>query len=185
MKTSYILLDRDGVINVDRDDYIKSPQEWFPITGSLEAIAQLYQHGYKIIVITNQSGIARGLFSEQTLHTIHKKMRQEVMAHGGQIDAIYFCPHQGSDQCECRKPKIGLLTQFAQDYAVDLTGLFFIGDSLRDIQAAQHAGAKPILVKTGNGLKTLQEHADISTAVLTFSTLYDAVQYIIKSTIQG
>jgi D-glycero-D-manno-heptose 1,7-bisphosphate phosphatase len=179
------LLDRDGVINVDREDYIKSPQEWTPITGSLEAIAQLYQHGYKLIVITNQSGVARGLFSEQTLHAIHTKMRQAVMAHGGQIDAIYFCPHQGSDQCECRKPKIGLLTQFAQDYAVDLTGVYFIGDSLRDIQAAQQAGAQPILVKTGNGLKTLQEHADILTTVLTFGTLYDAAQYIIRPTTQG
>jgi D-glycero-D-manno-heptose 1,7-bisphosphate phosphatase len=174
----YLLLDRDGVINHDSDEFIKSPEEWLPLEKSLEAIALLNHHGYKIVVITNQSGLARGLFDEKTLNAIHQKMRDELEKVGGQIEAIYFCPHQTADLCECRKPKAGLLLKFAVNYGVDLSQIYFVGDSLRDIQAAQNAGAKPILVKTGNGEKTLQQNPELS--LLTFENLYDAAKFITR-----
>jgi len=176
----YILLDRDGVINQDSDDFIKSPAEWLPLEKSLEAIALLNQNGYKVVVITNQSGLARGLFDEKTLNAIHQKMYDEVAKFGGKIEAIYFCPHQASNECKCRKPKSGLLKQFASDYDVNLSQVSFIGDSLRDIQAAQNAGARPILVKSGNGAKTLQENPQFLTSILIFENLYDAAKSIIK-----
>lgn len=174
----YILLDRDGVINQDSDDFIKSPDEWLPIEKSLDAIALLNQHGYKVVVITNQSGIARGYFSKKMLNTIHAKMHEELANVGGEIEAVYFCPHQASDDCKCRKPKAGLLLQFASDYGVDLCDILFIGDSLRDVQAAQAGGAKPILVKTGNGSKTLQENPELLTSLLIFENLYDAAKHL-------
>jgi D-glycero-D-manno-heptose 1,7-bisphosphate phosphatase len=178
--TKYILLDRDGVINEESPAFIKSPEEFLPLEKSLEAIALLNQHDYKVFVITNQSGLARGLFDEKTLNAIHQKMRDEAAKVGGKIEAIYFCPHQASDLCECRKPKPGLLKQFANDYGVDLADIYFIGDSLRDIQAAQNAGAMPVLVKTGNGVKTLQENPALLTSILIFENLYDAAKSIIK-----
>jgi D-glycero-D-manno-heptose 1,7-bisphosphate phosphatase len=174
----YILLDRDGVINHDSEAFIKSPDEWLPIEKSLDAIALLNQHGYKIVVITNQSGIARGYFNKKTLNAIHIKMRDELAKVGGQIEAIYFCPHQASDHCKCRKPKAGLLLQFAADYGVDLANVYFIGDSLRDIQAAQNAGTLPILVKTGNGAKTLHENLQSLTSLPIFENLYDAAKHL-------
>ena len=175
----YILLDRDGVINQDSDEFIKSPEEWWPLENSLKAIALLNQHSYKVVIITNQSGLARGLFDEKILSSIHDKMRDEAEKVGGEIEAIYFCPHQASDECKCRKPKAGLLKQFAADYDVDLSQLYFIGDSLRDIQAAQRVGATPILVKTGNGAKTLQENPNFLTSLLIFENLYDAAKHLI------
>ena len=175
----YLLLDRDGVINEESPAFIKSPDEFLPLENSLEAIALLNQHGYKIVVITNQSGLARGLFDEKTLNAIHQKMRDELAKVGGQIEAIYFCPHQAADLCECRKPKAGLLLKFAADYNVDLSEIAFIGDSLRDIQASQNAGAKPILVKTGNGLKTLQQNPQFLTSLLIFENLYDTAKHLI------
>ncbi len=174
----YLLLDRDGVINHDSDEFIKSPEEWLSLENSLEAIALLTQHGFSVVVITNQSGLARGLFDEKTLNAIHQKMRDEVAKVGGEIEAIYFCPHQAADLCECRKPKAGLLLKFAADYNVDLSEIAFIGDSLRDIQASQNAGATPILVKTGNGSKTLQQNPELS--LLTFENLYDAAKFITR-----
>ena len=179
LKQHYVLLDRDGVINQDSEAFIKSPEEWLPLENSLQAIALLNQHGYKVVVITNQSGLARGLFDEKTLSSIHQKMRDELAKVGGGIEKIYFCPHQDADLCECRKPKAGLLLQFAADYDVDLSEIAFIGDSLRDIQAAQNAGAIPVLVKTGNGAKTLQENPNFLTSLLIFENLYDAAKYLI------
>lgn len=176
----YILLDRDGVINQDSEDFIKSPEEFLPLENSSQAIALLNQHGYKVVVITNQSGIARGYFTKKTLNAIHAKMRDEVAKFGGEIEAIYFCPHQASDNCKCRKPKSGLLLQFALDYGVDLSQIYFIGDSLRDIEAAQNAGAIPVLVKTGNGEKTLQENPPLLTSILIFENLYDAAKSILN-----
>ncbi len=175
----YILLDRDGVINHDSDEFIKSPEEWLPIDGSLDAIALLNQHGFRVVIISNQSGLTRGLFDEKTLSAIHDKMRGAVAEFGGQIEAIYFCPHQAADDCKCRKPKAGLLTQFATDYDVDLSKITFIGDSLRDIQAAQAVGAIPILVKTGNGVKTLQNNPQFLTSLSIFENLYDAAKFLI------
>lgn len=179
MMQKYILLDRDGVINHESETFIKSPEEWLPINGSLEAIALLNQHGFCVVVITNQSGLARGLFDEKTLSKIHDKMCDAVIEFGGTIEAIYFCPHQAVDLCECRKPKAGLLKQFAADYVVDLKNVVFIGDSLRDIQAGQSVGVTPILVKTGNGLKTLQNNPQFLTSLLIFENLYDTAKHII------
>ena len=173
----FVLLDRDGVINQESDDFIKSPEEWLPIEGSLEAIALLNAHGYQVIVVTNQSGVARGLFDETILEKIHAKMRQLVSEKGGNITAIYFCPHGANSDCECRKPKAGLLKAFAADFHVDLTTITVIGDSLRDLQAAERVGAKPIMVKTGKGQQTLLNNPQLNIPV--FENLYDAAQHLI------
>ena len=172
----YILLDRDGVINRDSDEFIKSPEQWLPIDGSLEAIALLNAHGYQVVVVTNQSGIARGLFDEAMLEKIHAKMRRLVQEKGGAIAAIYYCPHGPDSDCECRKPKAGLLKAFAADFHADLTTIAVVGDSLRDLQAAEVVGAQPILVKTGKGLQTLLNNPQLN--FLVFENLYDAAQYI-------
>jgi len=177
-KQRFVILDRDGTINQDSDQFIKSPDEWRPIPGSLEAIALLNKHGYKVVVITNQSGLARGLFDSATLAAIHDKMKTMVQAKGGQIEAIYFCPHGADDNCHCRKPKPGLFQQFIQDYQIGPDKLFCIGDSLRDIQAARAARATPLLVKTGKGNFTLQQDFDLEAPV--FADLYTASQFIIS-----
>lgn len=157
-----IILDRDGVINYDSDAYIKSPEEWIPIPGSLEAIARLNQAGYTVTVATNQSGIARGYYDLATLEAIHHKMHTMVQSIGGQVDKIFFCPHGPDENCPCRKPKPGLFLQIAQHYQIDLGGIPAVGDSLRDIKAAEVAGCKPFLVLTGNGNKTLSQLGDIN-----------------------
>ena len=151
---SLIILDRDGVINHDSDDFIKSPAEWVPIEGSLEAIARLNYAGYRVVVITNQSGIARGLFDVETLNHIHSKMRRMLAQVGGKIEAILFCPHSPEDQCACRKPQEGSFTELAARLRITLQNVPAIGDSLQDLQAAQSVGATPILVRTGKGIKT-------------------------------
>ncbi len=176
LKNRYILLDRDGVINQDSDSFIKSPEEWQPIEGSLDAIALLNRHGYKIAIITNQSGLSRGLFDEAMLEKIHAKMQQMVEEKGGKIDAIYVCPHGPGDGCNCRKPKPGMLETFASEHSVDLKGIAFIGDSLRDMQAARTVGAIPILVKTGKGQKTLTNNPGLH--ILFFENLYEAARHI-------
>jgi D-glycero-D-manno-heptose 1,7-bisphosphate phosphatase len=149
-----VILDRDGTINQDSDQYIKSPAEWRPIPGSLEAIARLAQYGWRVVVATNQSGIARGLFDMSTLNAIHSEMHRAVGQAGGRIDAIFFCPHAADSNCECRKPKPGLLHEIAARFGVELDGVPMVGDSLRDLEAAAAAGAQPWLVLTGNGKKT-------------------------------
>ena len=149
-----VILDRDGTINEDSDQHIKSPSEWKPIPGSLEAIARLSQSGWRVVVATNQSGIARGLFDMATLNAIHAEMHRAVNLAGGRIDAIFFCPHAADSNCECRKPKPGLLREVASRMDVALAGVPIIGDSLRDLEAAAAAGAKPCLVLTGKGRKT-------------------------------
>jgi len=178
-KARFVLLDRDGVINHDSDDYIKSPEEWRPLPGSLEAIALLNRHGYQVAVITNQSGVARGLLDEATLALIHAKMQQKLQAFGGNISSVYYCPHGPDSDCPCRKPKPGLLEQFATDWQADLADTVMIGDSFRDLQAAWAAGANAILVKTGKGLKTLAENPQLDIPV--FDSLYDAAQFLIKT----
>lgn len=151
----FAILDRDGVINQDSNDFIKSPDEWIPIPGSLEAIARLSQAGWRIVVASNQSGLARGLFSMHTLNAIHSKMRQEIAQAGGHVDAIFLCPHGPDDGCLCRKPKPGMFNDIAQRYDISLDDVPSVGDSLRDLQAASAAGCTPWLVLTGNGQKTL------------------------------
>ena len=152
-----IVLGRDGVINEDSDDYIKSPDEWQPIPGSLAAIARLHRANWRVVVATNQSGVARGLFDLDTLMRIHEKMHRAVRDAGGLIDAVFFCPHVPADDCLCRKPKPGLLFDIANRLRIDLTAVPSIGDSLRDLHAAQSAGARPILVRTGKGASTLAD----------------------------
>jgi D-glycero-D-manno-heptose 1,7-bisphosphate phosphatase len=149
-----VILDRDGTINQDSDNYIKSPLEWKPIPGSLEAIARLTQGGWRCVVATNQSGIARGLFDMATLNAIHVQMHRAVNQAGGRIEAIFFCPHAADSNCECRKPKPGLLLEISKRLDVELAGVPMIGDALRDLEAAVAAGAKPWLVLTGKGKKT-------------------------------
>lgn len=177
LKQRYILLDRDGVINQDSDAFIKSPEEWQPIPGSLEAIALLNAHGYKVVVVSNQSGIARGLFDEAMLEKIHTKMQNLVADKGGLISGIYYCPHGPDDACSCRKPKAGLLQAFARDYQVDLSDIPVIGDSLRDLQAAVAVGALPILVKTGKGQDTFLKNPQFTSLV--FENLYEAAKIIV------
>ncbi|HVB49088.1 MAG TPA: D-glycero-beta-D-manno-heptose 1,7-bisphosphate 7-phosphatase [Burkholderiales bacterium] len=149
-----IILDRDGTINHDSDQYIKSPAEWKPLKGSLEAMARLTQAGYRVVVATNQSGIARGLFDMTTLNAIHDALHRAVNQAGGRIDAIFFCPHAADSNCECRKPKPGMLREIAKRLNVSLDGVPVVGDALRDLQAAAAVGARPILVLTGKGRKT-------------------------------
>lgn len=156
-----VILDRDGVINHDSDAYIKSPDEWIAIPGSLEAIADLHQEGYKIVVATNQSGVARKLFDLDMLNRIHQKMLESVRHKGGDIDAIFFCPHGPDDKCECRKPKPGLYREIAERLKSNLTGVYAVGDSARDVVAARAVQALPILVRTGKGERTLAKGVDI------------------------
>ena len=154
-----IVLDRDGVINYDSDEFIKSPDEWKPIPGSLEAIARLTQLGYHVVVATNQSGVGRGLFDMDTLNAIHEKMNKSVAQAGGRIDAVFFCPHTNGDNCECRKPKPGMLVDIANRFNTDPEGIPMVGEALRDLQAAASVGAQPILVLTGKGKKTQADPA--------------------------
>jgi D-glycero-D-manno-heptose 1,7-bisphosphate phosphatase len=158
--TKLIILDRDGVINQDRDDYVKSIDEWVPLPGSLEAIALLNQAGYQIAVATNQSGLSRGYFTIHDLHAMHNKMDKLLQPLGGHIDSIFFCPHLDSHGCDCRKPAPGLMKEIALRYkktdsTQPLLGVPIVGDSLRDLQAGIALGATPHLVLTGKGHKTL------------------------------
>ena len=152
-----VILDRDGVINHDSDDYIKSPEEWVPIPGSLEAIARLHREGYKVVVATNQSGVARGLFDMDTLGRIHACLLEAVRAKGGEIDAIFFCPHKPEDNCGCRKPQPGLFQEIAERLKMNLNGIYAVGDSERDVVAARLVAARPVLVRTGKGRRTLKK----------------------------
>jgi len=152
-----IILDRDGVINYDSEQFIRSPHEWRPIPGSLEAIARLNHAGFRVVVATNQSGLGRGLFDTATMVAIHDKLHNALSRLGGRIDAVFFCPHTAESNCDCRKPKPGMLTEIGRRFGVELTGVPCIGDSVRDLQAAEAVGAQPILVLTGKGEKTLRE----------------------------
>jgi D-glycero-D-manno-heptose 1,7-bisphosphate phosphatase len=153
-----IILDRDGVINEDSSDYIKAPEEWHVIAGSIEAIVKLKQAGHQVVVATNQSGVGRGYYSEQTLQAIHQKMHDLLAQHGVKLDAIYYCPHKPEDGCDCRKPKPGLLQQIKNDFNTDFSDAILIGDSWRDIQAAKAMQCAAVLVLTGKGQTTFKEH---------------------------
>ena len=149
-----VILDRDGVINRDSREFVKSVDEWIPLPGSISAIADLCRAGYTVTVASNQSGLARGLLDRNALRAMHRKLRRLVSAKGGRIDRIVVCPHGPDDGCDCRKPKPGLLRRIARYYGAELTRVPVIGDSLRDLQAARAAGARAILVRTGSGLET-------------------------------
>lgn len=180
-----IILDRDGVINLDSDDYIKSPEEWEPIKGSLEALGKLTAAGYSIFVITNQSGVSRNLFTIGTLMRIHHKMIDAAKPYGGQIAAILYCPHGPDDGCDCRKPKPGLFSELAERINQSLDGVPAVGDSIRDLQAAHASGAQPILVKTGKGRKSvnaLAKDPDLAELADTpvFKNLSDYVTHLLN-----
>jgi D-glycero-D-manno-heptose 1,7-bisphosphate phosphatase len=174
-----VILDRDGVINHDSDQYIKSPDEWKPIPGSLAAIARLNQAGYRVVVASNQSGIGRGLFETDTLMAIHDKMLKALAQAGGRIDAIFFCPHTNADNCDCRKPKPGMFREIAARFNAELAGVPAIGDSLRDLQVAATVGAQPMLVLTGKGRKTVDDPA-LPPETLVFPDLAAAAAHIAR-----
>jgi D-glycero-D-manno-heptose 1,7-bisphosphate phosphatase len=153
-----VILDRDGTINHDSDAYIKSPEEWRPIKGSLEAIARLTQADYRIVVATNQSGISRKYFDTRTLFAIHDTLLRALAQHGGRIDAFLFCPHMADDHCECRKPKPGMLIEAARRFNAAIDDAYMVGDAQRDLEAADAAGARPVLVLTGKGAQTRAEN---------------------------
>lgn len=152
-----VILDRDGVINFDSPQFIKNPNEWIPIPGSLEAIALLNQSGFRVALATNQSGISRGLFDMATLNAIHDKMHRALGQFGGRIDALFYCPHMAEANCSCRKPKPGMIQEIGHRFGVELEGVPNVGDSLRDLQAGAAVGALNILVRTGKGERTLTE----------------------------
>lgn len=151
-----VILDRDGVINEDSDQYIKTAEEWLPLPGSVEAISRLTHAGYRVVVVTNQSGIGRGLFDVDALNSMHDKLYKLLARHGGNVDAIFFCPHTDEDNCSCRKPKNGLFKEVMNrfDLGESLAGVPVVGDSRRDLEAGCSLGAEPHLVLTGKGIKT-------------------------------
>jgi len=172
------ILDRDGVINFDSDNYVKSPAEWRPIPGSIEAIARLNQNGFRIAVATNQSGIGRGIFDMATLNAINDKMMEMVFRQGGRIDALFFCPHTPVEECNCRKPRTGMLEEIATRFHTELKGVPCVGDSLKDLQAADAVGAQPVLVLTGKGRRT-QEEGALPRKTLVFEDLAEASRHLI------
>jgi D-glycero-D-manno-heptose 1,7-bisphosphate phosphatase len=149
-----VMIDRDGVINEDSGEFIKSVAEWRPIRGSLEAIAALHHGGWKVAVVTNQSGVGRGLYTEVTLAEIHQHMRERVRAAGGELAGVYYCPHLPDAGCECRKPKPGMFRALERELGVSVIGAPYIGDRLSDVEAADAVGARPMLVRTGTGTAT-------------------------------
>lgn len=176
-----VILDRDGVINENADGFVKSPDEWVPIRGSLPAIARLNQAGYRVVVITNQPGIGRGLFDIEALNAVHEKMRRLLSEEGGQIDAILFCPHRASDRCDCRKPKPGLFRELTRRIRLPLTGVPSIGDSVRDVEAARAAGAWPILVRTGKGRKALAKELPVLQGIPVYADLSAVVDALLAT----
>ena len=174
-----VILDRDGVINQESDAFIKSPDEWRPIQGSLEAIARLNHAGYQAVLATNQSGVGRGLFEVSTLNAVHDRMQRALGQIGGRIDAIFFCPHAEEANCNCRKPKAGLFEEIARRFSVDLEGVPAVGDALRDLQAAAAVGAEPILVLTGKGEAT-RKAGGLPDGTRVYPDLATAVRAIVR-----
>ncbi|WP_439889431.1 D-glycero-beta-D-manno-heptose 1,7-bisphosphate 7-phosphatase [Pseudomonas sp. MBLB4123] len=160
-----LILDRDGVINHDSDAYIKTLEEWIPLPGAIAAIARLSRAGWTVAVATNQSGLARGYYDQATLEAMHARLRQLVAEQGGELGLIVHCPHGPDDGCDCRKPKPGMLQAIAEHYAVSLAGVWFVGDSSGDLEAARAVDCQPVLVKTGKGERTLAKALPAGTLV--------------------
>lgn len=174
-----IILDRDGVINEDSDAFIKSVEEWIPLPGSIEAIARLSKAGWTVAIATNQSGLARGYFSEQTLNAMHQRLRQLVAEQGGQLDLIRHCPHGPDDGCDCRKPLAGMFHAIGEHYQMSLEGVPTVGDSLRDLQAGAQVGCRPYLVRTGKGAQTEQQALPAGTRV--FDNLAAVASHLLEN----
>ncbi|EGV35830.1 D-glycero-beta-D-manno-heptose 1,7-bisphosphate 7-phosphatase [Neisseria weaveri] len=176
-----IILDRDGVINHDRDDFVKSVDEWVPIEGSMDAIAFLTEAGYTVAVATNQSGIGRKYFTMQDLNEMHAKMHRLVQQAGGRIDGIWFCPHLADDKCDCRKPRPGMVVDILERFNADAESTWLVGDSLRDLQAIAAVGGKPALVLTGKGTKTLNQNGhELPEHTEVFENLLMFAQYLVQ-----
>jgi len=178
-----VILDRDGVINEDSDDYIKSAEEWIPIRGSLEAIARLNHAGIQVVVASNQSGIGRGLFAPEDLNEMHAKFQRNLARLGGHVNGIFFCPHTPEDRCECRKPAPALLRSISLRFGLPLTGVPFIGDSKTDVDAAFAAKAQPILVRTGKGMRTQANYPELS-SLPWFDDLAEAVDHLLEGNLR-
>lgn len=183
VKNKLVILDRDGVINEDSDEYVKSADEWIPIPGSIEAIAELSKAGYIIAVATNQSGIGRGLFDLDDLEAMHQKLLSLVEEQGGEIDGIFYCPHTPEDQCDCRKPRPGLMVAIESEFNMPVDGCYIVGDSQRDLEAGFVKGCQPVLVKTGKGQKTLvslpEKNPALFASTAVFDDLRSFVQYLL------
>ncbi|MDF3191351.1 D-glycero-beta-D-manno-heptose 1,7-bisphosphate 7-phosphatase [Pseudomonas paracarnis] len=165
MMLKLLILDRDGVINYDSDAYIKSVEEWIPLPGSIEAIAQLSKAGWTVAIATNQSGIVRGYYDIATLEAMHARLRALVAEQGGEVGLVVYCPHGPDEGCDCRKPKPGMLKIIAEHYKVPLAGIWFVGDSLGDLEAAKAVDSQPVLVKTGKGEKTQAKNLPVGTLI--------------------
>ena len=177
----FVILDRDGVINHDSDTYIKSVDEWVPISGSINAIARLSKAGFKVVVATNQSGLARGLFDEITLANIHSYMCSQVESAGGNIEAIFYCPHGPEDGCTCRKPLPGMLNQIEDEYNLSVRNAYLVGDTEKDIDVAFTKFCQPILVRTGKGEATEKQLSiEKKERVIIVENLNSAVDFILK-----
>lgn len=177
-----LILDRDGVINQDSDAYIKSVEEWIPIPGSIEAIAALSKAGWTVAIATNQSGIARGYYDLATLDAMHERLRALVAEQGGEVGLIVYCPHGPDAGCSCRKPKPGMLQTIARHYAVDLQGLWFVGDSKGDLQAALAVDSQPVLVMTGKGRRTMD--GEVPAGTLIFDDLAAVAAELIHTSVR-
>lgn len=175
----FVILDRDGVINVDSPDYIRSADEWRPIAGSIEAIVALSQAGREVIVATNQSGLGRGLFGLDELEAMHQKLRSLVEERGGRVGGIFYCPHRPEDHCACRKPATGLLDAAEREYGCSLAGSPLIGDSMKDIGLARAKACLPVLVLTGNGAQTRDQLGEQDTDVRVFDDLSAAADALL------
>lgn len=176
-----VILDRDGVINEESDEFVKTPSEWVPLPGSLEAVTRLKRAGWTVFLATNQSGLSRGLFDLAAFHEMHRKMRRLLGELGGDIDGIEYCPHAQKDDCECRKPKPGMYLSIARRLDVGLDDVPIIGDSPRDLEAARAVGARPILVLTGKGVNTLQAHPELAGGEV-YENLAGAVDQLLSET---
>jgi D-glycero-D-manno-heptose 1,7-bisphosphate phosphatase len=174
-----LILDRDGVINQDSDAYIKSLEEWIPIPGAIEAIAQLSKAGWTVAVATNQSGIARGYYSIDVLDAMHQRLRDLVQAQGGEVGLIVYCPHGPDEECLCRKPLPGMLQNISEHYHTALTGIWFVGDSISDLEAAVAVDSQPVLVKTGKGQRTLGKSLPVGTLI--FEDLAEVARTLIHN----
>ena len=155
--TKLVILGRDGILNAYREGHVTAPEEWQAIPGALEALSRIDHAGWHVVLATNQAGIGRGMIDMAAINAVHAHMNQQLMAQGGRIDAVFFCPHTPEENCACRKPKPGMLVEIGQRFGVDLIGVPCVGDSVRDLQAADATGAQPILVLTGKGEKTLRD----------------------------
>lgn len=185
MSRRLVILDRDGVINRDSDEFVKSPDEWQPIEGSIEAIARLSAAGFDVVVATNQSGVGRKLIDSVALEAIHRKMQGAVREAGGDISKIVYCPHHPDDGCDCRKPRTGLFKKISHQLGVPLLGVPMIGDSERDIAAARAVGGRPMLVLTGNGRSTARALENSGAPLEIFDDLAAAVSFLVAEAGQG